>query len=145
MGGEKPSTGLITLNKSSWVQCSWSEPLVPAPGNDPPLHKRGQGRGKGQTEVPAAGGKRLGQKVWSFPAWCSACCQEHCQGNLLPCSLLSPQSTIISLINLMSSPPRLIQLQYCRNNFPLLPKEKQTSEARRALPSLLCLEVFGSF
>lgn len=41
-------------------------------------------------------------------------------------------------INLMSSPPQLIQLQYCRNNFLQLLEEVRTSEARRALPSPPC-------
>ena len=45
------------------------------------------------------------------------------------------QPTELYFIKLVLSPPQLIQLQYCRNNFWLLPEEEQTSEAGGALPS----------
>lgn len=96
-----------------------------------------KGAGELQTEVLAAGGKMSEA-------------EGRCPRFPLPDAQLAAKSTAGAIscpaqptehnyfINLMSSPPHLIQLQYCRNNFSLLPEEEQTSEARRALPSPPC-------
>lgn len=105
-----------------------TEKLVSAPGDDPslprsgPVHRRDVDRRSSCCWRQKAG-------VRGFPAWCSASWQERCQGTIVPGS--AHRALLFHLV----SPPPLIQLQYCINNFLQLPREEQTSEARRALPS----------
>lgn len=79
-------------------------------------------------EVLAAGDRRL-VSVVSLPG--AQLAGKSAARALLCPAQLTEHSYLIHLV----SPPPLIQLQYCTNNFLQLPREEQTSEARRALPS----------
>lgn len=103
---------------------------LPCPGGD-------EGTGEMQREVLAAGDKKLEAEGWCpwFPLPGAQLAGESI-ARAISCPAQPKED--YGFINLMSSPPQLIQFQYCRNNFSLLPEEEQTSEARGALPSPPC-------
>lgn len=95
-----------------------------------------QGKGEMQTEEVFAVGGRRPVSMTSLPD-----AQLAAKGIARAKSCLAQSTEHHYFIHLLSPPPCLTQLQYCRKNLLQLPEEEQTSETRRAFPSPPCFAV----